>query len=190
MACTPFKDGDTVDKSTADATSGQVLKTTDKTVASNGSGKRVATIASIFDLYKISTDGTDVTHADTSIFSDTVTMAALLSAAGNLNLGGELNHDGSKIGFFSVAPVVQQTVADLTDSSGGSSGGNTIAAIATAVADPADSPADADALRDDLVTNTIPSIESNLSDCRDGVATLAAKMQQIIDLLEAYGLEG
>lgn len=65
-------------------------------------------------------------------------------------------------------------VAALTDNSGGTSGAGTIAAVGIAVTAPADTPADADALRDDLVANTIPSIETELSNLRDAVATLAA----------------
>ena len=73
--------------------------------------------------------------------------------------------------------LLQGLVADasvLTDNSGGTSGAGTIAAIGVAITDPADTPADADALRDDLEANTIPSIETELSNLRNAVATLAA----------------
>lgn len=47
-----------------------------------------------------------------------------------------------------------------------------------AITDPGDAPADADALRDDLVTNTIPSIESALN-------ALGTKINSILAALEA-----
>ena len=89
-----------------------------------------------------------------------------------------------------VAGVVkmQDLVADapvLTDNSGGTSGAGTIAAIGIAVTDPADTPADADALRDDLVANTIPSIETELTNLRNAVATLAAYATTLEDKINA-----
>jgi hypothetical protein len=83
----------------------------------------------------------------------------------------------------------------LTDSSGGTSGSGTIAAISTDITDPADAPVDADALRDDLVTNTIPSVEQRLAESRDAVATLAAycisledKVNDLMTKLRAAGV--
>lgn len=64
-------------------------------------------------------------------------------------------------------------VAALVDNSGGTTGNGTIGAVGVAVTDPADTPASADVLRDDLVANTIPSIETELGNLRDAVATLA-----------------
>jgi hypothetical protein len=51
------------------------------------------------------------------------------------------------------------------------------AATAHAITDPADTPADADALRDDLVTNTIPAIES-------GLDALGTKINSLLAALE------
>jgi hypothetical protein len=76
-------------------------------------------------------------------------------------------------------------LAVLTDNSGGTSGNGTIAAIGIAVTDPADAPVDADALRDDLVLNTIPSIETELAKLRNAVATLAAYSTTIEDKINA-----
>jgi len=67
-------------------------------------------------------------------------------------------------------------VVNLTDNSGGTDGGDTVAVIT----DPADSPADADALRDDLVTNTI-------SELRDAIATLAAKVNELQTAMKDAG---
>lgn len=55
------------------------------------------------------------------------------------------------------------------------------ASTSHAITDPADSPADADALREDLVTNVIPSIESALN-------ALGTKMNSILAVLEAHKL--
>jgi len=82
------------------------------------------------------------------------------------------------------AVLLQGLVADaevLSDSSGGTSGSGTIAAVGIDVTDPGDAPADADALRDDLVDNTIPSIETELSNLRNAVATLAAYSTDLED---------
>lgn len=51
------------------------------------------------------------------------------------------------------------------------------ASASHSITDPADSPADADALRDDLVTNTIPAIESALN-------ALGTKINNILSKLE------
>jgi hypothetical protein len=54
------------------------------------------------------------------------------------------------------------------------------ASEAHAITDPEDAPADADELRDDIVTNTIPSIESALN-------ALGAKVNDILAMLENTG---
>lgn len=89
-------------------------------------------------------------------------------------------------------------VADLTaltDNSGGTSGSGTVGAVGVTVTDPADTPADADVLRDDLVANTIPSMESRLTEIRNAVATLAdynndlgAKVAALSAALRAAGI--
>ena len=88
-----------------------------------------------------------------------------------------------KGGVLKAALIADQAV--LTDNSGGTSGAGTIAAIGIAVTDPADTPVDADALRDDLVANTIPSIETELSNLRNAVATLAAYNNTVKDKINA-----
>ena len=55
------------------------------------------------------------------------------------------------------------------------------ASTAHAITDPADSPASADALRDNLVTNTIPSIETALNN-------LGTKINSILSRLETAGI--
>lgn len=47
----------------------------------------------------------------------------------------------------------------------------------TAITDPGDAPADADALRDDLVTNTIPTIEANFTDLQAKVNAILAALR-------------
>lgn len=51
------------------------------------------------------------------------------------------------------------------------------ASESNAVTDPGDSPADADALRDDLVTNTIPSVESALNALGQKINAILAAME-------------
>ena len=54
-----------------------------------------------------------------------------------------------------------------------------------AITDPADTPASADALRDDLVANTIPSIEAALNDIGTHVNAIIAKLQMAEILLSS-----
>jgi hypothetical protein len=81
--------------------------------------------------------------------------------------------------------VLQADVPVLADNSGGTSGAGTIAAVGVTITAPGDAPADADALRDDLVTNTIPSIETELSALRNAIATLAAYATVLEDKINA-----
>ena len=76
---------------------------------------------------------------------------------------------GSKVGFFNTTPVVKTSVADLTDSSGGSSGDNTVAAIAAATSG--------------LVANA-----ADLDDTKNAMATLSAKVNAILNVFQSYGL--
>ena len=55
------------------------------------------------------------------------------------------------------------------------------ASTSHSITDPADAPADADALRDDLVANAIPDIESALD-------ALGTKINSILDALEGVGI--
>ena len=100
---------------------------------------------------------------------------ALISDA--LEIDGDLDHDGAKVGFFGIAPVVQAAASvNLTDSTTGTAD-DTVAAIP----DPADTPASADALRDDLVANTLPAIRNDLAD-------IIAKVNKSLTVLRNLGL--
>lgn len=123
-----------------------------------------------------------------AVVGGTLGVTGKATLSGEIEIDGALNHDGTTIGFFGTAPATKTSVADITDSSGGTSGSGTIAAIGIAVTDPADTPASADALRDDLVANTIPSIETELSNLRNAVATIAARMNDILNALQSYGI--
>lgn len=96
-----------------------------------------------------------------------------LVMGGTLEITGELKING---GIISNNGTQASAIADLTDNSGGTAN-NTI----TAVTDPTDSPVTADGLRDDLVANMIPSIESNFAD-------LAAKVNAILAALRGAGI--
>jgi hypothetical protein len=48
--------------------------------------------------------------------------------AGELEVDGTLNHDGSTVGFYGVTPVARQSLTSLTDSTGGTAN-NTVAAV-------------------------------------------------------------
>jgi len=72
--------------------------------------------------------------------------------------------------------VASANIVALTDNTTGAAG-DTLAAIPN----PTDSPATADALRDDLNTNVLPVI-------RDHIASLGAKVNAILAVLDAQGL--
>ena len=78
------------------------------------------------------------------------------------------NGSAATIGFLGATPSAR--LAHVADAS-----------TAHAITDPGDSPADADALREDLVTNTIPDIESKLN-------ALGTSINSILTTLETFGL--
>lgn len=78
------------------------------------------------------------------------------------------NGSAATIGFLGATPSAR--LAHVVDSS-----------TTHAITDPGDSPADADALREDLVTNTIPDIESKLN-------ALGTSINSILTTLETFGL--
>lgn len=76
------------------------------------------------------------------------------------------------------APRRQNPIADLVDGTGGTPT-NALEELTTLT----DSPASADALRDDLNTNWHGEIE-------DAIASLAAKVNEVIEALRGYGVIG
>lgn len=130
-----------------------------------------------------------------------------LSTSGEAEINGDLNHDGSNVGFYGVTPAARPTAytqtystatrthsnptaSTLTDSSGGTA--NT---TVQALTDPADAPASADALRDDLVANLIPELRNNFADLAAQVNALIVDianakqvLNQVVDDLQTNGL--
>jgi hypothetical protein len=84
----------------------------------------------------------------------------------NLEIDGDLNHDGTKVGFFSTTPVVQTTVANL--------------AASTIGARPASTPSGAGSF-DPLMDVYIGQLESEIS-------ALRTKVDALLDALQSYGL--
>lgn len=83
-------------------------------------------------------------------------------ADGTRAITGDLNHDGTTVGFYGTAPATQESAqANVTGDAGGTTDG-----AMQAITDPADTPASADALRDDLVANTLPAIRNNIDEIR------------------------
>lgn len=63
------------------------------------------------------------------ILQDNSSTVLEVKDGGELQISGDINHDGSNIGFFSASPVGQQTdIGALTDNSGGTAD-NTVAAV-------------------------------------------------------------
>lgn len=130
-------------------------------------------------------------------------VAAKLKTGGGLDVDtGGLFVSSSAYGFGTVnCPAGTDPIADQTNDTLNLTAGNgltitgdsatdtiafavkqqaheTDASTSHAITDPADSPASADALRDDLVTNTIPAIESALN-------ALGTKINAILSKLES-----
>lgn len=78
------------------------------------------------------------------------------------------NGSAATIGFLGATPSAR--LAHVADAS-----------TTHAITDPADSPVDADALREDLVINVVPSIETQLNN-------LGTKINSILTSLETFGL--
>lgn len=99
--------------------------------------------------------------------------AELASFANGVDVATTLTHTGT-LGLHG-APAVAQAAdfGAIVDSIAG-----TVNNALDAIPDPADAPATADALRDDLVANTLPEI-------RDALSTLAARINDIRDMLSA-----
>lgn len=105
--------------------------------------------------------------------------AELASFANGIDVQTTLTHTGT-LGLHG-APAVGQAAdfGAIVDSIAGA-----VNNALDAIPDPADAPATADALRDDLVANTLPEI-------RDALSTLAARINDIRDMLsEAAGGNG
>ena len=117
-----------------------------------------------------------VTLNETNGTALTVTAATVTTAAasGFLAVGRVVlayrNTTSDKCYLVNVLRPVRKIQAHIED-----------ATTAHAITDPADSPADADALREDLVTNVIPSVDSALN-------ALGTKINSILAVLEAHKL--
>lgn len=128
-----------------------------------------------------------VTASDSAKFY----VSGKLSTSGEAEINGDLNHDGSNVGFYGISPAARPsaytqtystvtrthsnpTASVLTDNSGGTA--NT---TVQALTNPADAPLTADALRDDLVANLIPELRNNIADLTAQINAL------IIDLANA-----
>jgi len=156
------------------ATSLSLGWTGELSVARGGTG--VATLTSNGVLYGNGTGAIQVTaqgaanavltaNAGAPSFSATPTVTALTTTAA-LNVGGDLNHDGSHIGFFGTVPAVQQTSgANVTNN-----------VTAGGVNDQIDNWTDLIAYAADAAA------------IRNAIYQLARKVKQLNDGLRAYGM--
>lgn len=85
-------------------------------------------------------------------------------------------------GLAFISSVALKPVRKLLGTTGGTAS-TSMEAVGVAVTDPADTPASADALRDDLVANTIPSIEAELTAIRNNQETLLEKYNELLEAL-------
>ena len=118
-----------------------------------------------------------VTNAADSQVNWRVNKDGSMKVAAAVELDGDLNHDGSNVGFYSTTPAAQASAsADLTGSASGTVNGSI-----QSLTDPSDTPADADALRDDLVANLIPELRNNIDELR-------VKLNEALTALRGVGL--
>ena len=157
----------------------------------NDADFRVESDTDVNALYVDASANTVQVGAATASDSAKFYVSGKISTSNEIEINGDLNHDGSNVGFYGVAPATRPTAytqtysattrthsnltsATLTDNSGGTA--NT---TVQALTDPADTPITADALRDDLVANLIPELRNNFAD-------LAAQINAlIVDLTNA-----
>ena len=157
----------------------------------NDADFRVESDGDVNALYVDASANTVQVGAATASDSAKFYVSGKVSGSSEFEINGDLNHDGSNVGFYGVAPATRPaaytqtysaatrthsnlTSATLTDNSGGTA--NT---TVQALTDPADTPITADALRDDLVANLIPELRNNFAD-------LAAQINAlIVDLTNA-----
>jgi len=158
--------------------------------------------------YAIDTTDTEIGDYVPLIDDPTVDNVATISADGGFQDSGKDLPAGDVVGTTDAQTLTNKTltlptIADLTnmthdhtDAAGGGdypwadmtqSATQTDAAASEVhtVTDPADTPATADALRDDLVLNTIPSIEAALNALG---AEFNAKFNDLIDKLQTANL--
>ena len=91
-----------------------------------GLNTNVGTANALVQFYKC--DGTTTVNILFGLANGDITMEGDLACAGNAEIDGDLNHDGSNIGVFGTTPTTQQTVT-------GSKGGNAaLGSLVTAMA--------------------------------------------------------
>ena len=83
-----------------------------------------------------------------------------VNESGDVNIIGDINHDGSEIGFFATAPTTRQTVGNVTDNCSGIT---------------------SQSIDDVSGTGDDTTINSNFADMTD-------YLNSLIDALQAYGL--
>jgi hypothetical protein len=60
-------------------------------------------------------ENTDMSFATNDTLRLTITAAGVVQTAGELDIGGDLNHDGSNVGFYGTAPVAQSAAYTPTN---------------------------------------------------------------------------
>lgn len=104
------------------------------------------------------------------------TIAGNLTVSGDVTVTGALDHDGSTVGLFAVAPATRTTgVAQLTDNTGATAN-DTIENVPAAVVGVADASVAS-------VNTALTAIENNLAD-------LTAKLNAVMTAIKAHGIIG
>lgn len=98
--------------------------------------------------------------------SDTLSVQGTMRSSSHATIGGDLDHNGTNIGFFGTSVQPRQTVNNL-----GASG-----IASRPFPDPTASP------------GFEPSVDAYMQTLEDEIATIRAKLDSLIDALQAYGL--
>lgn len=142
----------------------------DVSLARDGQGilaqRNGTNVAQTFNIYNTYTNASNYERGFLKWNSNVLEIGTEKAGTGTLR-GIRIGVTGNSIGFIGATPAAQ--IAHVADAS-----------TAHAITDPADSPADADALREDLVSNVIPSLETALN-------SLGTKINTILTTLESFG---
>lgn len=119
-------------------------------------------------IFRNTSNATKLTLADSKL---------TIASGVELEVNGDLNHDGTNVGFYGTSPTSQASAAaDLTGNAAGSTDG-----IIQPLTDPASALLSVDALRNDLVANIIPELRNNIDELR-------VKVNSALTTLRGVGL--
>ncbi len=117
--------------------------------------------------------------AGVATLSGAVVVDDTLHVSGNATLDAALDHNGTTVGFYGVAPATRTTgIAQLTNSTG-QVGNNTVALVADAVAASVDTSA-----------ASLASVNTSIATVNADLADLTDKLNVVMTALKSLGIIG